>query len=393
MDTTRLADYFRKFFTHAPTLPGERRTCARRDDASRENVFLARLVTFVAILNAMLAVAIGGGAFAEEPGTVIPLSSSLSYNKPANIINSPPPAQESWVWISGGTGEVLTSATDEPAPQPLLAVPPLVEPLDDGSPPIGSGRTFQETAPDSHTFEMDSLAASAPTGLSIAESPSLAACCVPGGPVRRILGGAVSRLQSAGKWEPWIERPGSAGIFLGYAWGTELVDNWLEERDGWWGGVRLGWDWHPHYGVETRLSVGSIDLWDHPSAVAAAQTQGLSTSRDRWARSVVWDVGLLYFASKDDPWQPYIYWGVGITHIDFTDIVGTSYEGTYFTMPLALGLKFRPVSGPVFRFEFADQIIFPSRFNVTHQFSATIGMEMRFGKKRRLYWPWEPAWP
>jgi len=361
---------------------------ARGAETRQQSVFPRRWVVSLVIFG----VTIWGLAFAEQVATDLAATGSLSHSTPGSITSSGASSEESWVWISGGTGEVLTSA-EEPAPQSLLAVPPLAQLEPPQSAQLGKRDTFEE-APTvgTHAFEMAGVAA-AQNGLSIAESPSSVICCPPGGPVRRILRGTVSRLQSAGKWEPWIERPVSAGIFLGYAWGTELVDNWVEERDGWWGGLRLGWDWHPHYGVETRLSVGSIDLWDHPSAVATAQAQGLNTGRDRWARSVGWDVGLLYFASKDDPWQPYIYWGVGMTHIDFTDVLGTSYEGTYFTMPLALGLKFRPVSGPVFRIEFVDQIIFPSRFNVTHQFSATIGMEMRFGKKRRLYWPWEPAWP
>lgn len=321
----------------------------------------------------------GDIAFAASPVSRIPTQTSRTVGAPK------PAAGESWVWISSYNAEV----PEEERSLPGSSTDSLgTSSARDDSPHFAKENTTTDRA-DGEGFR----AAFTSPGVQAVAGDDGWACRVRGIPLLYAVGGLFERVSTAGRWGPWTDEPGSVGICLGYAWGTELVDNWVEERDGWWGGVRLGWDWHPQFGVETRLSFGSIDLWDHPAAVAAAIDRGLEPARDRWARSVEWDLGLLYYASQDDPWQPYILWGVGITRIDFADLVGTSYEGTYFTMPLALGLKYRPVSGPIFRFEIADQIIFPSRFNVTHQFSATVGLEMRFGKKRRLYWPWEPAWP
>lgn len=321
----------------------------------------------------------GDIAFAASPVSRIPTQTSRTVG------STKPTAGESWVWISSYNAEV----PEEERSLPGSSTDSIgTSSARDDSPHFAKENTTTDRA-DGEGFR----AAFTSPGVQAVAGDDGWACRVRGTPLLYAVGGLFEKVSTAGRWGPWTDEPGSVGICLGYAWGTELVDNWVEERDGWWGGVRLGWDWHPQFGVETRLSFGSIDLWDHPAAVAAAIDRGLEPARDRWARSVEWDLGLLYYASQDDPWQPYILWGVGITRIDFADLVGTSYEGTYFTMPLALGLKYRPVSGPIFRFEIADQIIFPSRFNVTHQFSATVGLEMRFGKKRRLYWPWEPAWP
>lgn len=326
--------------------------------------------------------------------------------------NSADENAESWVWAVNQE-QPTTPRTQASSVPPVLYAPQAPTAFPEVSPPQSVEQSNQvQSEPGREAARRgESQAAETPatvfpesaTGMSATASPTDihtnvnrfdnsfdAPCSAP--PRRRFaMGRLFEGLGNSGKWERWTDTPGSAGIFLGYGFGTELLDDWLEERDGIWGGVRLGWDFTEQYGAETRLSFASLDLWDHPNAVAEAQRQGVLGDHDRYARPVEWDVVLLYYPTENDPWRPYILWGGGITRIDFTDYLGTSYEGTYFTMPVGIGLKFRPESGPVMRFELVDQIVFPSRFNVTHHFAFTVGLELRFGKKRRIYWPWESS--
>ncbi len=295
------------------------------------------------------------------------------------------PTTTSWVWISG-----QNVGADESSRGTVEGFLGIKEPVIQ---PPGESAADNLLIPEDQVFAPDAVPHQGFTAAGVTRPP-----CCPDSPLARrphrgIARGLVTDLQNAGQWQRWQSEPGSAGVFLGYGWGSELVNNWLEERDGVWGGVRLGWDCSEQYGVETRLSFGTLDLWDHPDAVAAGSELGMSGPRDRWVRAVEWDAVLLYYPTENDPWRPYVFWGVVLTRIDFADFLGTSYEGTYFAMPIGLGLKFRPKSGPVMRFEFVDQIVFPSRFNTTHHFAFTVGLEMRFGARRKIYWPWEsPRW-
>lgn len=225
----------------------------------------------------------------------------------------------------------------------------------------------------------------------------------PPGPLRRWLKGRSAPPESPEFWRSWLEEPISGGMAVGYFQGTALIDDWVQEKAGLVGTGRLGWDFAPNLGVETRLSFGSLELSDSFAAVAArwaADTAaGLSETdplrrrfTDRNATTFQWDVSLLYYPTDYHPARFYLLWGAGLTRMDFTDRFGESYEGTYFTMPVGFGIKFRRLTDPVFRLEFTDNIVFPSRFNVTHHLALTAGLEFRWGGPRRRYWPWNPGY-
>lgn len=225
----------------------------------------------------------------------------------------------------------------------------------------------------------------------------------PPGPLRRWLQGRPQPPDSPEFWRSWLEEPFSGGMGVGYLQGTALIDDWVQEGAGLIGTGRLGWDFAPNLGLETRLSFGSVELRDSFAAVAARwaadDAAGLSESdplrrrfTDRNATAFQWDVSLLYYPTDYHPARFYLLWGAGLTRMDFTDRFGESYEGTYFTMPVGLGIKFRRLTDPIFRLEFTDNIVFPSRFNVTHHLALTAGLEFRWGGPRRRYWPWTPGY-
>ncbi|NMC21185.1 MAG: hypothetical protein GYA33_12295 [Thermogutta sp.] len=225
----------------------------------------------------------------------------------------------------------------------------------------------------------------------------------PPGLLRRWLKRRAPPQDSPEFWRSWLEEPVSGGMAVGYFQGSALIDDWVDEDAGLIGTGRLGWDFAPNLGLETRLSFGSVELSDSFAAVtarsAADDAAGLSVTdplrrqfTDRNATAFQWDVSLLYYPTDYHPARFYLLWGAGLTRMDFTDRFGESYEGTYFTMPVGFGIKFRRLTDPVFRLEFTDNIVFPSRFNVTHHLALTAGLEFRWGGPRRRYWPWNPGY-
>ncbi|RMG03814.1 MAG: hypothetical protein D6741_01890 [Planctomycetota bacterium] len=189
-------------------------------------------------------------------------------------------------------------------------------------------------------------------------------------------------------YETWLHRPFSLGWYAGFVHGTPLVDDWLAEGAGFWGGYRLGWDYDAHWGAETRLGLGSVRVWDS-AAAKAEQTSTAYDKRDSWLWQ--WDLVLLYYQRDVDPWRPYLLWGVGLAGMKVTDRLDEDYSGTYFAMPIGLGVKFRRQRWLAFRVEFVDNIVFPNDLNTTHHWSLNAGLEYRFGGSRRTYWPWVPG--
>ncbi len=78
-------------------------------------------------------------------------------------------------------------------------------------------------------------------------------------------------------------------------------------------------------------------------------------------------------------------------HMEQTAGPDTRYNQISGSVPLALGLKYRCNDWMALRFECADNIVF-GRGSVrsVHDFSITGGVEIRFGRSRKTYWPWNP---
>ena len=82
--------------------------------------------------------------------------------------------------------------------------------------------------------------------------------------------------------------------------------------------------------------------------------------------------------------------GLGTTQVRYLD-EHRSYGNT-FSMPLAVGVKYRWNDCIALRLEFGDDIAFPVHpDNVMHSLSLTTGLEVRFGGTRKAYWPWNPG--
>jgi hypothetical protein len=230
------------------------------------------------------------------------------------------------------------------------------------------------------------------TGRNVAWQPGLP-CRTPAGRPRPLR-----------HYESWLKRPVSAGWFIGSVHGGTLMDDWVGQKGGPFGGYRLGRDWNPYWGCQARFGFGWTALRDSQRAKdaqeAADDELGLEPDdpfRDRFDRRrdaelVLGDVDLVWYPWGDTPWRPYLSAGVGAARVDFLDRLSVRRADTVFALPVAAGVKYQLTDRLVFRTEVADNILFGSgEFDTLHDVSVTTGLELRFGGPRRAYWPWNPG--
>jgi hypothetical protein len=198
--------------------------------------------------------------------------------------------------------------------------------------------------------------------------------------------------------QDWLYRPLSAGVFFGALFGSDLVPDWVSEKSGFLGGVRLGWDFDPYWGVEVRYAFGNVRLSDSERAVA---------ERNYWAEAIpawdynenaryssrnILDLSMLYYFRGDVRLRPYILFGVGYASLRFDDILGEHWTHSTVDMPIAIGVKYLCSDQFALRFEVNDTILVGnSDLETVHDFNLTLGLEARFGGSRRSYWPWNPG--
>jgi len=203
--------------------------------------------------------------------------------------------------------------------------------------------------------------------------------------------------------EEWLFRPFSVGWFMGGVAGGTLMDDWVNQESGFFGGYRLGWDYTRYWGCEMRFAFGWIELADSQRAIEAQQVAddaiGLPHDhpfRERFEHRrdsdrFLWDVSLLYYPWGDVTWRPYLLAGLGAARIDFLDRLSVRRAETVFAVPLGAGVKYRCCDWLAFRVDVTDNIAFGKEFNTVHDLAFTGGVEIRFGGTRKAYWPWNPG--
>jgi hypothetical protein len=233
------------------------------------------------------------------------------------------------------------------------------------------------------------------------DHPILGACDGCGGPGWRLLqclrpgrlcGGLLGL--SADR-EPWIDRPFSAGLFVGPIVGSPLMDDWVGQQTGTLAGLRLGWDMDDDWGVEMRFASANIPVYDSQQAIAAQQNEDPQYLfvGTRNADHFLWDIDVLYYPWGDAALRPYLLFGLGTARIKFMDRLETHYARILAGMPVGLGVKTRLNDWLVFRVECTDNIAFAggSIFQTQHNASLTGALEVRLGRSKTTYWPWNPG--
>ncbi len=199
--------------------------------------------------------------------------------------------------------------------------------------------------------------------------------------------------------EPWINRPFSVGVFVGPIVGSPLINDWVGQQTGTLAGMRFGWDMDDDWGMEIRLATANIPIYDADPAFEAqlAQTSdGLPPpylAGTRNADQFLLDFDLLYYPWGDNSFRPYLLFGVGTDRIKFTDRLGTNYARILLGMPVGLGFKTHLNNWLIFRVEFTDNIALAggSIFQTQQNVSLTGAFEVRLGRTKMQYWPWNPG--
>jgi hypothetical protein len=235
------------------------------------------------------------------------------------------------------------------------------------------------------------------------EHPILGTCDSCQGPGRRLLNLLCpwkpfsDRPGSPVYHEPWINRPFSVGVFVGPMVGSPLIDDWVGQQTGTLAGLRLGWDMGDDWGMEMRFATANTPLYDSEAAIAAQQNiSGLplpSPYGTRNSDQFLWDIDFLYYPWGDDSFRPYLLFGLGTDRIKFTDRLGTNYARILLGMPVGLGVKTRLNDWLIFRMECTDNMAFAggSIFQSQHNISLTGAFEVRLGRTKIQYWPWNPG--
>jgi hypothetical protein len=204
--------------------------------------------------------------------------------------------------------------------------------------------------------------------------------------------------------ESWLYRPLSAGWFMGFMQGSELIDDWVGQEQGFFGGYRLGWDTTPYWGWEMRFGFASVALYDSHRAKAELEAADIAAGIDpnsayfhrfdtrRDGSIGLWDIDLLWYPYGDTHLRPYFLIGLGTARVDFVDRLSKHRGKSVFAMPIAIGFKYRLQDWCAVRVEATDNIIAGgSEFKTLHNFSLTAGLEVRFGGTRTAYWPYHPG--
>ena len=204
--------------------------------------------------------------------------------------------------------------------------------------------------------------------------------------------------------ESWLRRPLSVAWFAGGVFGSTIINDWVDGEEGFFGGLRLGYDLNQYWGIEMRFSWGNLALRDSQRAIAyqrymddLAGYPGEHVYRRRYdgtrnASLFLWDVEALYYPWGDSGLRPYLLVGLGTSHISFVDRAGVGRDVTQLGMPIGAGMKFRIHKSLALRVECIDNIAVASGgLNTLHNLSLTGAAEFRFGGSKKLYWPWNPG--
>jgi hypothetical protein len=181
--------------------------------------------------------------------------------------------------------------------------------------------------------------------------------------------------------EAWCRRPFFFDVFVGAITGNEFIDNQVGQRTSLLYGGRFGWDFDGEWGVETRLALSQVDIYNLSSA-----------SNHRQADLLMADVSLVHYFGSSLTIRPFLSVGLGVVDWSYVDAFGMATDEQVAGVPIAIGVKQRYDDWLVLRLDLADNIAFGggTQIGTQHNISLTGNVEIRFGGPRTSYWAWAP---
>lgn len=190
------------------------------------------------------------------------------------------------------------------------------------------------------------------------------------------------RLRAPERTRSWTNRPLSIGGFVGGMFGTELIGGRVDQEPGVFAGGRFGWDVSEYWGLETRLGLVEMNL--------RAENPNVFLDKNE---VTVWDFDFMYYPWGESRLRPFLSLGLGLLQTDFVDDTGYRVKDMLFAIPIGIGAKYRLDQRVALRFDLTDHYAFAGGHDVesTNNIAVTAGLEIRFGGRRKSYWPWEPS--
>lgn len=180
----------------------------------------------------------------------------------------------------------------------------------------------------------------------------------------------------------WLNRPYYVGATLGPMWLTNRPIPSVPRDVDVIGSLIYGWDWDYYWGSEFQYAYATPEL-GNPSAPAGSPIGH---------RYVHLNYSFMYYPWGDSNLRPYWRLGIGDTHYDYTLPSGVRWNEWTLATPFGVGFKYSFRRWLAGRIEFTDQFSWGDHGTSTqHNLTLNFGLEMRFGAKRKAYWPWNPS--
>jgi hypothetical protein len=181
--------------------------------------------------------------------------------------------------------------------------------------------------------------------------------------------------------ESWLFRPFNISFFEGALFATAPIPQFANGV-GFLTGFRVGWDFDPHFGGETRFGFSKIYM------VGPAQSVG-----DGYEKIFYFDANLLIYPWGDTRWRPFFTIGGGLADVLVVSNAGTLHPGA-FNLPFGGGIKYRLGSRVAFRADLRDNLTMSGvgGMRTLNNIELLGSIEFHFGGgDRRSYWPWNPS--
>jgi hypothetical protein len=144
-------------------------------------------------------------------------------------------------------------------------------------------------------------------------------------------------------------------------------------------GGRLGWDFAPRWGVETRLGY------------LRSTMTGANSLLPPHENFLFWDTSALFYLRGDERWRPFLLCGLGMVDVGFIDNQGVRWNQILLTMPFGAGFKYRISDHNALRFEVLDNLVFGNghggNSRAMSDMAVGFAFERRFGKPHKTYFP------
>jgi len=202
----------------------------------------------------------------------------------------------------------------------------------------------------------------------------------------------------------WLDHPYYFGGFVGSMSGSELISKMIDQKSGGTGGLTFGYNFNDYWGLESRLQLASIDIYDTDYArqLFELQYQELFPGMlvppltTRTNELTILDAAIHYYPLGNAKWRPYFKYGLGVGRQKFINTFGNEQSADIVTMPLGVGVRYWWNERIAIQADLLNNVVFASGIAKTqHNVAFSVGLTYAFGSGKQKhpvhYWPATPS--